>query len=355
MKINTSPGSGYKNHFAIAALAITMLLGYMDYLTGFELRIDIAYLLPVSLAVWYIGTRAGIAIALLSAGMIFFSDLFSRPIRDFHFIDVWNVCVILLFFIVVALALSRLRTALEEQRQTTLRLKDSLEDVKAANESLESFSYSVSHDLKSPLWHIEGFVEILSEKYSGNMEDEGIDCLERIRSNTRRARDLIEALLKLSRYSGGPLERTSVDMTAMVTAAIQEISGRWPSRALEQRIAEGVTARGDPALLHVIISNLVENALKYSQHNAVTRIEFGSNKEGPKEIYFIRDNGVGFSREHAQNVFVPFRRVHAGSGFEGSGIGLATVQRIVQRHGGRIWAESEVNKGATFFFTLVSS
>jgi light-regulated signal transduction histidine kinase (bacteriophytochrome) len=210
----------------------------------------------------------------------------------------------------------------------------------------------VSHDLRSPLWRIEGFTEILAEKYSGVLDDKGKDYIRRIVSSTQRMKDLIDALLKLSLYSRGDLNRSSVDLTAMVRRTSEESAKSWPGRTVEMVAAEGVIADGDPALLQVVIFNLVENAWKFSKHRPVAKIEFGLTKIGGKNAYFIRDNGAGFSMANAKRLFNPFERFHSESEFSGFGIGLATVQRIVNCHGGRIWAESGVDKGATFYFTL---
>ncbi len=256
------------------------------------------------------------------------------------------------FFIIVSVALSKLRSVLHEQRQLASELRKSLDDLKIANESLESFSYSVSHDLISPLWRIESYAQMLSEKYAGTLDETGNDYINRVSSNAQRMKDIIDALLKLSRYSRGRLDRSTVDLTAMVRRTIEESAQIWPGRQVEIVAADGVLAEGDPALLQVIIFNLVENALKYTKHRPISRIKFGLTKTDGKDVYFIRDNGAGFSMENAERLFKPFQRLHAEAEFAGFGIGLATVRRIIQRHGGRIWAEGATNQGATFYFTL---
>ncbi len=334
------------------AIVFTLLLGFVDYLTGFELRIDVFYLLPISFAIWYISKKAAIFISSMSILLIFFSDLLSKPDYSFHFIDLWNLAMVLLFFIIVTVSLSKLRITLDEQRRLSLELQKALNDIKRTNESLEAFSYSVSHDLRAPLQRIEVYAQMIDEDYLHKLDETGKDYIHRMCYNAQVMKDLIDALLTFSRYSHGNLNRSKVDLTTLVKKTLEESAKGWPGRKVEMGITEGVTAYGDLALLQVIISNLIGNAWKFTKHRPVARIEFGLTKIDGKDVYFIRDNGAGFSMENAKRLFNPFQRLHSESEFPGIGIGLATVQRIIHRHGGRIWAESEVDKGATFYFTL---
>lgn len=352
MSIDTYLKSKSKTSLMTVGIALTLLVGVADYITGSEIRIDVFYLLPISFVVWYINKKAAIIISTISILSIIISDRLSEPNYHIHFIDLWNLAMILVFFIVVSLALSKLRIILYEQRQLSLELQNALDDVKITNESLEAFSYSVSHDLTAFLWRIESYAEMISEKYSDKLDDTGKDYIHRVCSNTQRMQDLIDALLKLSRHTRGDLNRSRVDLTAMVRRTIEEIAKSWPGRQVKIVTADGVTADGDPALLQMIISNLIENAWKFTKHRPVTKIEFGLTNIDGKDVYFVRDNGAGFSMENAEQLFKPFQRFHSKAEFPGFGIGLATVQRIIHRHGGRIWAESEVNMGATFYFTL---
>ncbi len=341
-----------KTSLMAVSMTLTLVVGVLDYITGSEIRIDVFYLLPISFAVWYINKKAGIIISTVSVLSIFLSDHLSDPNYHIRFIDLWNLVMIFVFFIVVSLVLSKLRIILHEQRGLSLGLQKALDDVKTSNEALEAFSYSVSHDLRAPLWRIQSYAQMIDDKYSDKLDEAGKDYIYRVCSNTQRMQDLIDALLKMSRYDRGNLNRSKVDLTAMVRRGIEEIAKGWPGRQVEFVVADGVTADADPALLQVIIFNLAENALKFTKHRPVTKIKFGVKKIDGKDVYFIRDNGAGFNMEHAKKLFKPFQRLHTESEFAGFGIGLATVQRIIQRHGGRIWAESEMNKGATFYFTL---
>ena len=237
-------------------------------------------------------------------------------------------------------------------RSRTLAERTS-EDLEEANEELESFSYSVSHDLRAPLRSIEGFSQILLEDYAEKLDEEGKNYLGRVRAASRRMALLIDDLLDLSKVSRSPLRRELVDLSAQAREITAELGKSQPRREAEFVIADGLTANGDARLLRLVLENLLGNAWKFTSREGRARIEFESTAlEGRDRVYFVRDNGVGFDEAYAGKLFGAFQRLHGPEEFEGTGIGLATVQRIVRRHGGRVWAEGEVGKGATFFFTL---
>jgi signal transduction histidine kinase len=221
------------------------------------------------------------------------------------------------------------------------------------NRELEAFSYSVSHDLRAPLRSIEGFSQILLEDYADKLGEEGEDYVGRVRVASRRMALLIDDLLDLSRVSRRPLRREPVDLSARTREIAAELRRSQPERDVEFVIADGLTANGDARLLRLALENLLGNSWKFTSREERARIEFGSTAlEGRERVYFVRDNGVGFDETYAGKLFGAFQRLHGAAEFEGTGIGLATVQRIVRRHGGRVWAEGEVGEGATFFFTL---
>ncbi len=352
MKMRASKEKTSGTKILPATIVLAIFIGYIDYLTGFELRIDVFYLMPISVAVWYVGRKAGLALSTLSAVLIFLSDLLSKPGHAVHAVDVWNTLMILLFFIIVTLSLSKLRTTLDVQKRLSSDLQRALKDTKEANEYLESFSYSVSHDLRTPLWHVRSFAEMLTEKHADSLDAEGRDYIGRILANTDRMKGVIDALLALSRYSRGDLSRSKVNLAAMVRSAHEENRKKQPERKIDLITADSIEAHCDRVLIQVAICNLMENAWKFTNQRRDAVIEFGIRTIEGEDAYFIRDNGVGFSMEHVKRLFGPFQRLHASSEFPGFGIGLATVQRIIHRHGGRIWAEGQVNRGATFYFTL---
>ena len=257
--------------------------------------------------------------------------------------------------------LEKANRELRESRERLLALNNELErrvalrtaDLEAANAELESFSYSVSHDLRAPLRHLSSYADILQSDYAGSLDAEAVGYLQRIDQSSRKMTDLVEGLLKLARLGRASLVVEHLDMSAIareIAASLQETA---PDRSVTFLIDDGITATGDPVLMRAVLENLLGNAWKFTARNVVTTIEFGSEGREGEQVYFIRDNGVGFDEAHAGKIFKVFQRLH--SDFEGTGIGLASVQRIINRHGGRVWAESKVWGGATFYFTLGGS
>ena len=221
-----------------------------------------------------------------------------------------------------------------------------------ANKELEAFSYSVSHDLRAPLRSIDGFSLVLLEDYADKLDPEGKNYLERVRAACQRMAQLIDAMLNLSHMTRREMHRMTIDLSALAQTIAAEFKKTQPERQVEFVIAEGLVANGDASLLRAVLENLLGNAWKFTGKNAHARIEFGATQQDGEPVYFVRDDGAGFDRAYASKLFGVFQRLHATVEFEGTGIGLATVQRIIQRHGGRIWAEGEVGQGATFYFTL---
>ena len=225
-------------------------------------------------------------------------------------------------------------------------------ELTAANQELESFSYSVAHDLRAPLRGIRGFSALLVEEVGDKLGDEATLHLSRIQMAADRMSQLIDALLALARLSRAEPRLQAVDLSALAHGAIEQLRAHEPQREVETVVAKDVIAQGDLQLLRAVLENLLGNAWKFTRHQARSRIEFGCDDFEGIATFFVRDNGAGFDMAHADQLFAPFRRLHAPSEFEGTGIGLATVDRIVRRHGGRVWAEAAVGKGATFRFTL---
>jgi PAS domain S-box-containing protein len=223
-----------------------------------------------------------------------------------------------------------------------------------ANRELESFSYSVAHDLRAPLRGMSGFAHILLDEYKDKLDAEGQDCLHEIRHSAGRMAALIDALLSLARTTRSELKPEWTDLTAVVRNVANQLAAADGQRQVEVVVEEGLSAHVDPQLCRNLFDNLLDNAWKFSSKVSRPRIEFGSMDKEGGQAFFVRDNGAGFDMAHAKKLFVPFQRLHTTSEFQGTGIGLATAQRIVHRHGGRIWAEGSVDAGATFYFTLAS-
>ena len=220
-----------------------------------------------------------------------------------------------------------------------------------ANKELESFSYSVSHDLRAPLRTIDGFSLALEEDYGAKLDEEAKSYIHRVRAATQRMGVLIDDLLNLSRLSRLEMSHERVDLSAMARAAAADLTLTDEKRKVEWALQDGVQAYGDLRLLRVVIENLLGNAWKYTSRHASARIEFGARENGNGLVYYVKDDGAGFDPAYYEKLFGAFQRLHAITEFPGTGVGLATVQRIVRRHGGAVWAESAVEKGATFYFT----
>ena len=232
-----------------------------------------------------------------------------------------------------------------ERKQAELALQ-------VSNRELETFSYSVSHDLRAPLRGIDGFSQALEEDCGERLDEVGRQHLKRIRAAASRMGQLIDALLQLSRVSCTELRMSAVDLSALARSVVGDLRERDPQRKVECAIAEGAKARGDPTLLRAVLENLLGNAWKFTAKREDARIEFGVETSAGWPVYCVRDNGAGFDMKDASKLFGPFQRLHEANEFPGTGIGLATVQRIVRRHSGQVWAESAVGRGTAIHFTL---
>ncbi|MEY3872054.1 MAG: hypothetical protein RLZZ296_1049 [Pseudomonadota bacterium] len=300
----------------------------------------------------YVGHRLENASGEL-AGMLFV--MFREPLKH----SVLMVSTLQIFAARTSAELKRLQADLEIRNlNATLedRVQQRTAQLKSANEELESFCYSVSHDLRSPLSAVDGFASLLEQSVEAlpePMAQKGQHYLKRVRAGVVQMGELIDALLSLARLARAPLRHDRVDLSALANEVLANCRERDPSRVLQAQVEPGLVATGDNRLLRQVLDNLLGNAWKFSAGEPVTRISFGSETDASGNlVYVVRDNGAGFNMAYAQKLFGPFQRLHSPSEFEGTGIGLAFVQRIILRHGGRIWGESAPGQGATFRFTL---
>jgi len=264
------------------------------------------------------------------------------------------LCVLAIF---MASRIAGERRRAEDDRRMKAELEQRViertAELEVANKELEAFSYSVSHDLRSPLRSIDGFGQALLEDCASRLDDQGRHYLNRIRSSTQHMGQLIDDLLKLSRATRTEIRREPVDLTQLAQSVITGLEIVEPDRKVECRVQASMVVNGDPRLLRIVLENLIGNAWKFTSRTAQARIDMASFPDGAdNRAYYVRDNGAGFDMAYVDKLFGVFQRLHTPAEFPGTGIGLATVQRIIHRHGGRAWAESEGGKGASFYFTL---
>jgi len=256
-------------------------------------------------------------------------------------------------------AFNEMLETIDIQNRSLTNSRDQLEslvekrtsELQSSNKELEAFCYSVSHDLRAPLRGISGFSQILLEDYREVLDHNGKDYLNRVVSSANRMGDLIDELLSLSRVSRCALNPESINMSELTLKVVDELQ-QGAEHTMQIDVQPDITAYGDPTLIRSVLDNLIGNALKYSSKKDAGRVEFGQSQQDGQTVYWVCDNGVGFDMQYADKLFSPFQRLHGAEEFEGTGVGLATVARVVRRHGGKVWARSEIDQGACFYFTL---
>jgi light-regulated signal transduction histidine kinase (bacteriophytochrome) len=245
-----------------------------------------------------------------------------------------------------------LRNEIAERARAEQELRHAKASAEDANKELEAFNYSVSHDLRAPLRSIDGFSQALLEDYADRLDAEGSRYLNHVRTSAQQMGELIDGLLSLSRVTRAELQREPVNLSEVARSVLVKLQNAQPGRDVEVFVQPDLTAQADSRLLDVVLTNLLGNAWKFTGRCAPARIEFAAQDDMQPRVFFVRDNGAGFDPAYSAKLFGVFQRLHTMKEFEGTGIGLATVQRIIRRHGGRVWAEGEVDRGATFYFTL---
>ena len=292
---------------------------------------------------------------------VFVAQPFIRDSADWLGMAVFFITCTMISGVAEAMHRARARTAqVKEQFEVTNKeleaankeLEGANKELEAANKELEAFSYSVSHDLRAPLRAIDGFSPILMEEYAPQLAPGALRYLKLVRDNTGQMGNLVDDLLAFSRLSRQALRKQSVKTTALIHQALDELRVETNGRQVEFMVAEMPECQADPNLLKQVWINLLSNALKYTRQRDLAHIEIGWKKENDEQVFFVKDNGVGFDMQYAHKLFGIFQRLHRAEDYEGTGVGLAIIQRIVHRHGGRVWADGQVDDGATFYFSL---
>jgi two-component system sensor kinase len=242
---------------------------------------------------------------------------------------------------------------LAERQRAEKELIKRTTQLETANKELEAFSYSVSHDLRAPLRAIDGFSRVILEEYKDKLDDEGKRYLNIVRDNTQKMGQLIEDLLALSRLGRKEMQVSRIDMAKLAKTVFDELKDANPGRNIQLEIKTLPPAYGDQAMIHQVFVNLLSNAIKFTQFKEKAVIEIGFNTQMNENVYYVKDNGVGFDMQYSNKLFGVFQRLHSAEDFDGTGVGLAIVQRIIHRHGGKVWAEGKVNEGATFYFNIL--
>lgn len=349
--------------YGLAVVLFGVLLGISLLLNSLDYKVNLTVLVVIALvaASWYGGKGPGIFLTvLLEIATIILTPIpadVSVPRIVFSYISVLLVLLLIVFLISGRKsAEQRLRDQGDELRHLNETLEQRVNErtleLEAANGELESFSYSVSHDLRSPLRAIDGFSAALLEDYPDKLDAKGQLYLNHVRAASQNMAQLIEDLLKLARVTRAEISRTNVDMSTIAREILSELQKGEPLRSAQFEIQDNMNAYADERLLKVVLQNLLDNAWKFTSKIPTTKIEVGESPNGNKTEFFIRDNGAGFDMAYADKLFGAFQRLHSASEFEGTGIGLATVQRVVRKHGGLIRAESAVGEGTGFYFTL---
>jgi signal transduction histidine kinase len=319
----------------------------LDNLSGHNFSFFIFYLLPVYIVAFYVGLAAGIVFSFLAAFSWFVVELrFYETLRIDQFI-LWNTFSRLILYLLLGLTVIYIKQS-KKQRDT---LKRRTEELLTANRDLQSFAYSISHDLRNPVSLIIGFGELIKES-GENLSEEQIDALNRIISEGKRVKEIINDLLRLTRIGAQELSFSRINLSDIARDSVEGFGVTYDITRYEIEIEPQMIVNADAGLIRLLMDNLIGNALKFSSKTDTPRIWIGKEKKEGKTVYYIKDNGIGFDVDKSDRIFDPFVRVHSSRDYPGTGIGLSIVRRIIERHRGKIWVSTELNKGTTFFFTL---
>lgn len=324
-------------------LALTLL----DYLSGHRFSFFVFYFIPVYVAAYYAGLVAGVFFSFLSAIAWFIVETLNTDFFSSERVILWNTFSRLITFLLLTLTVIYIRQGIK-QRDNLKRRSDEL---LAANRDLQSFAYSISHDLRNPVNIIIAFSEIINESRD-TLSSEQKEALSRIISEGHRAKEIISDLLRLTSIGSQEISINRINLSDIARDSIESFSTIYDLSKYEISIEPQMIVSADPGLIRLVFDNLIGNAIKFSVKSDSPRIEIGREKQGNEMVFYVKDNGVGFDVEDPNRVFDPFVRVHSSRDYPGTGIGLSIVRKIIERHRGKIWVSSEINKGTVFYFTL---
>jgi light-regulated signal transduction histidine kinase (bacteriophytochrome) len=343
MNIESQLRSRSRPFLFLLGLLLDFVLGFLDYLTGAQIGIGAFYLLPIFLVAWFIDRKAGILMSFISVATLIAASLPESHERAAMVF--WNGFMHLSFFVISTLLLSRIRHTLDERDHFIAKLDRAYKD-------METFSYAASHDLKSPLIVISGFSRILRDDYAGQLDEKGRDLLSRIEASAAKMSQLIIDLLSFSKVSTQEVHCADIDMEALAVKVFDELKPVIGERDIQLQVGKLPTAYGDLPMICQVLVNFLSNAIKFTKTRPTSIIVIGGSSDEKETAYSVGDNGVGFDDKSKGRLFGLFQRIHASQHFEGTGIGLFMIKRIIEKHGGRVWAEGAPDKGATFHFCL---
>ncbi len=347
----------WTTHLALpAATGLTGGIFLLDLMTPLGIAVTMLYPIPVALTFWAPNRFASLWFAVIGTGLTILG-FFLSPLGLSVWISMVNRSMSVGTSWVIAALVLKQKHAEEEILRLNAGLEQRVADRTAqlteTNTELEAFSYSVSHDLRAPLRHIDGFVDLLHRHVASSLDEKGLRYLKTIATSAKQMGVLIDDLLVFSRMGRADLHQTRVSLDQLVKDVLNGMQQDTQDRHITWTIGALPVVHGDPSMLRLVLANLISNAVKYTRPRATASIEVGCDSEPEKEVViFVRDNGVGFDMQYAHKLFGVFQRLHSANAFEGTGIGLANVHRIINRHGGKAWATGQVDQGATFFFSL---
>jgi signal transduction histidine kinase len=352
MKITEYLGKQSKTFHILLCSALILIVGIIDYLTGNEISFSIFYLFPVALATWFVNKRIGILFSIISAEVWVLADVIMSHSYSHFLIYIWNAFVRLCFFLIVTYLLSMLKVSFINEKRLNRELKQHVLALSEKNKELDAFNHTISHDLKVPLVVIGGLIHRVLEKHSDDLDTKEKDMINAIQAHIKKMERLIKDLLAFSHVGRQKIKPTDINTGNLVTTVLEELKPLSEGRFINYDIKPLPTARGDQTLIEQVFINLLSNAIKFTTNKKTAIIEVGGLSKESENIYYVKDNGMGFNSQDSDKLFDVFQRLHGVEKLEGSGVGLSIVQRIVKRHGGRVWAEGKVNDGASFYFSL---